>query len=319
MLNWLPQKTDSFSLNKDYDLFFPVFNSPFELFCLNSIKDWRKKYKKAACYIVETWENQIPDCKYLLELLKDFDHIFIGHNNPVKAYSDATGVPCSYLLPGVDALKFCPYPIYPHRSIDISYLGRRSSITHNALVDMTKKQPIFYYYDTLKTTSGLPNEAKQITFRVNNANEHRKKLANTLKISRYFFANRANANEPDLTQGKQEISYRFFEGAASGTVMIGVPPATEIFKKNFDWQDAVIEIPFDVPNIAEIIADLDNQPERLAKIRKDNVVNSLLRHDWIYRWREVLDTVGIKPTAKMLDREAKLKNLADEIQKNTIA
>ncbi len=93
--------------------------------------------------------------------------------------------------------------------------------------------------------------------------------------------------------------------------MIGDYPATEAFHKYFDWPDATIRIPFDAANIADIIADLDAQPERLARISRDNVVNSLLRHDWVYRWQEVLEIVGLKPTSEMLSREAHLKNLAE--------
>ena len=52
-------------------------------------------------------------------------------------------------------------------------------------------------------------------------------------------------------------------------------------------------MPFDCPEIGELIADLDQQPERLARIRRDNVVNSLLRHDWYHRWSEILRTIDL--------------------------
>jgi hypothetical protein len=57
---------------------------------------------------------------------------------------------------------------------------------------------------------------------------------------------------------------------------LGYQPA---FEKNFDWSDAVIEIPFDCSNIADLDAQLDHQ----ERIRTNNIVNSLLRHDWVYR------------------------------------
>jgi glycosyltransferase involved in cell wall biosynthesis len=308
--NSLVPKLNPFLVDKEYDLFFPVFNSPFELFSLYYLKNWRKKCKKAVCYIAEVWEQYIQKSnKYLLKFLKDFDHIFLGVSHTTEIVTQMTGRPCTYLPPGVDALKFCPYPLYPHRSIDVCSLGRRSPVTHQALLALAEQGQIFYYYDTLKT-SGLKQVERQQTFHVNNPREHRLILANLTKISRYFIANRANANEPYLTRGKEEIGYRFFEGAAAGTVMLGDPPATDKFNQYFNWQDAVIKIPFDAPNIGEIIAELDAQPERLAKIRRDNVVNSLLQHDWVYRLKEVYQTVGLQPTINMLSREAQLKELA---------
>jgi hypothetical protein len=157
--------------------------------------------------------------------------------------------------------------------------------------------------------------AKQLTFRVSNIQEHRLLLANLLKRSRYFIANRARANELALTRGKDEIAARFFEGAASGAIMLGEPPNTEEFRKRFGWPDAVIPIPFDAPRVAEVIAELDADPARVSRIREDNVVNTLLQHDWLYRLRTVLSAVGIAPTEPMLAREALVKTLAEEIRR----
>ncbi|MBD2166404.1 glycosyltransferase [Calothrix membranacea FACHB-236] len=314
LANFLVPGTNPYLIEQEYELFFPVFNSPFELFALHAFKNWRQKCSQAVCYIDEFWETYLqPSSLYFLEYLKDFDHIFLGNKNSVEAVAKITGRPCSYLPPGIDTLKFCPYPHLPHRSIDVSYLGRRSPVTHQALLEYAKQRSIFYYYDTIKA-SGTKNAAKQQTFAVNNAQEHRFLFANLNKRSRYFFANRARINEAEATKNKQEFGPRFFEGAAAGAVLIGDPPMTEEFYKHFDWPDAIIKVPFDAPEIGEIITDLDAQPERLARIRRDNVVNTLLRHDWVYRLRTVFETIDVKPSQIMLSREAKLKKLAYEIQ-----
>lgn len=102
----------------------------------------------------------------------------------------------------------------------------------------------------------------------------------------------------------------FFEGAAGGAVILGIPPNCDAFQQNFDWEDAVISLPEDTTNVGEIIAHLDTQPERLNKIRTDNVVNSLLRHDWVYRWEKILAEVDIPLSPGMIERKAKLKELA---------
>jgi len=95
--------------------------------------------------------------------------------------------------------------------------------------------------------------------------------------------------------------------------MLGVPPKCEAFTNNFDWSDAVIEIPFDSPDISNIIADLNAEPERLAKIRQDNIINSLLRHDWVYRWETILARVGLDVTPRMLERKAYLNKLTEMV------
>lgn len=299
--NSIKPDPNPFFLSQEYELFFAVFASPCEFLSTSSIKGWRKKCHKAVCYLEEIWEKDIQSWKPILELLKDFDHIFLGHWHGTKAVAEITQRPCTYLPPGADAVKFSPYPHPPHRSIDVCYIGRRSPISHKALLELAEQRKIFYYYDTPKN------------FHVLDPKEHRSLLANLIKRSRYFIANKSKVNQVDQTGGQLEFGYRFFEGAAAGAVMIGDFPATEAFYKYFDWPDAVVRIPFDAASIADIIAELDAQPERLVRISRDNVVNSLLRHDWVYRWREVLETVGLKPTPEMLSRKAHLKNLAEMV------
>ncbi len=296
-------------IKKQYDLFFASFNHPYELFMLLSLGNWREKCKKATCYIVEFWEDDISKCQYLLDLLKDFDHIFLGGKQSVKSVSEITGRPCTFLPFSVDTLKFYPYSLNSQRNIDICNLGRRSPITHQELIKLSEERQLFYYYDTT-TIAKVNNAEKQGTFHVKNAREHRLLLANLLKRSRYFIANRARANEPLITKGKDELSSRFFEGAAAGTVMLGDPPVMAEFNKCFDWPDAIVPIPFDAPDIVDIITDLDRQADRIKCIRSNNVAHSLLRHDSVYRLEEIFKRVGLEPTNTMKQRKNYLNHLA---------
>jgi hypothetical protein len=298
-------------LTQGYDLFFPVFNNAFELYALHAIKGWRKRCDAAICFITELWSESTPP--YLLELLKNFDHILLGVSGQTAEVARITGRPCSYLPLGVDALKFCPQSPLAPRPIDICGIGRRSPITHRALMELAKQKDLFYYYDTVRT-DGIPGAAQQMTFRVSNPREHRFLLANLLKRSRYYMANRARANEPSVTRGSQEIAARFYEGTAAGAILLGDPPTSDEFRRLFDWPDATIRIPFDAPDVAEVIAELEADPKRMDAIRQENVANALLRHDWVYRLREVFALAGMRPSLGMLQREAQLTALAAELR-----
>jgi hypothetical protein len=292
-------------LTREYDLFLPVFNHPYELFALAAVPDWRRRCRKAACFISELWAHQLPG--YLLELLAEFDHVFLGIRHPVEEVARLVGRPCTYLPLAVDALRFAPLPNPPARAIDVCNIGRRSAVTHAALLRLARERRIFYYYDTVRASG---ERGKQMTFHVGNAAEHRLLLANVLRRSKYYVANRARVNEPEMTEGKEEISGRFYEGAAAGAVLIGEPPRSEEFRRQFDWQDAVIRLPFDSPEVGAFLQALDAEPARLAGIRAENVRQAALRHDWVYRLRTVLDTLGLKPGEAMLAREEKLRALA---------
>ncbi len=203
-------------LTREYDLFFPVFNHPFELFALAAVPEWRARCRKAACFINELWAHELPG--YLLELLAEFDHVFIGVRHPVEEVGRLVGRPCTYLPLAADVLRFAPDPGFPERAIDVCNIGRRSAVTHAALLVLARERRIFYYYDTVRASG---ERGKQMTFSVGNPAEHRLLLASILQRSKYYVANRARVNEPEMTEGKEEISGRFYEGAAAGAVLIG--------------------------------------------------------------------------------------------------
>jgi hypothetical protein len=296
-------------LERDFELFFAVFSNSHQLYSLATIPNWRQRSHRAACFITEVWPSD-PGPGYQLELLSGFDHIFLGYQNSVSAVARITGRPCSYLPLGVDVLRFAPTSLAEPRPIRVCNIGRRSQVTHQALLEEAERQQSFYYYDTVAASGA---DLKNRTFRVDSPHEHRRMLATILKHSSYYIANRSYINKPEFGAGREEISARFYEGAAAGTVMIGEAPPTEEFKRQFDWPDAVIHMPFDSPDIGRILADLDGNPERLRAVRHNNVRGAALRHDWLYRVAMVFDSLGLTATEKMKDRAQRLNQIASQI------
>jgi hypothetical protein len=300
-----PYPSNKVLLQRDYELFFPMFSNAYELYALESIPNWRQRCHKAACFITEVWTDWLPG--YLVELLAQFDHIFVGVRNSVADIARISGRPCSYLPLGADVLRFAPASVDQPRPIDLCNIGRRSQITHQALLANAESGQFFYYFDTVAASGA---DMKQRTFRVENPREHRLMLAALLKRSRYYIANRSLVNQPEFTAGREEISARFYEGAAAGAVMIGEAPRAEAFKSQFDWPDAVIHVPFDSPQIARILAELDADPGRLQAARRANVRQAALRHDWLHRIGAAFDTLGLAPTAAMQARARRLEQVA---------
>ncbi len=292
-------------LDRDFELFFPVFSNAFQLYSLATVPNWRERCGKAACFITEVWVGLLPE--YLLELLSEFDHVFVGLQHCVDDVARITGRPCSYLPLAADVVRFAPQSIDQPRPIDVCNIGRRSQVTHQALLEDAERRGGFYYFDTVAASG---SDLKQRTFRVDNPHEHRIMLATLLKHSSYFIANRSHVNNPEFTAGRDEISARFYEGAAAGTVMIGEAPHSAEFKRQFDWQDAVIHLPFDCPDVGRILAELNKEPERLRAVRRGNVREVARRHDWLHRIQAVFDLLGISPTEKMKQRSLRLEQIA---------
>ncbi|MHC4559333.1 MAG: glycosyltransferase [Planctomycetota bacterium] len=292
-------------IDRDYELFFAKFLLQKDLLSLNALKKWKKHCRVAICWLAEVWVDDVKRWKGYAKILSQFDYVILNCFASVKPMQDLIKRPCLYVLPGIDAIKFCPYPNPPLRSIDVYSIGRNSQVTHKAFLKMAKQKKIFYVYDTI-----IRKETARPT-------EHRSLIANIAKRSRYFLVNPAKIDRRLETGGQNEIGFRYFEGAAAGTVMIGEHPETEVFGEHFGWPDSVIRTPFDSPDIAEILAELDSQPERIAKARKKNIVQSLLHHDWAYRWNTILNIAGLKPTTALTDRLEYLKKLAENIKSDS--
>ena len=188
----VPYPRSKVILGSDFELFFPVFSYTNQLYSLATIPNWRQRCGKAACFINDIWSETLPE--YLLELLSAFDHVFVGTRNSVRDVARITGRPCTYLPFAVDVLRFTPATPDQPRPIYVCNIGRRSQITHHALLDDAERQHRFYYYDTVAAGgAGL----KHRTFHVDAPSEHRRLLATLLKHSRFFIAHRSYVNRPE--------------------------------------------------------------------------------------------------------------------------
>jgi hypothetical protein len=292
-------------LTREYDLFFPVFNHPFELFALAAVPDWRARCRRAVCLVSEIWIQELPE--YLIELLADFDHLFVSVQHPAADLARIVGKPCTYLPLAVDVPRFSPHPRPSPRAIDVCNIGRRSAVTHAALLELARERRIFYFYDTVRASGP---RGKQMTFHVGNPAEHRMFLASVLRRSRHYLAYRSRVNEPEQTEGREEISARFYEGAAAGAVLLGEPPRSKEFDRQFDWTDAVVHLAFDAPDIGDFLGRLARDPDRLDRIRRTNARETALRHDWVHRLETVFGAVGLAPTEEMRARRHRLAELA---------
>jgi len=283
-----------------YDLFFTVCGYPTDLLMVDAAIDWKRQCTTSVCLIDELWVRELPLYRYMFRILKKFDVVVLYYSQSVKPLSERIGSKCIFLPPGVDAPLFSPYPKLPRRSVDVYSIGRRSEETHQALLRMAAERDLFYLHDSISGDKAI------------DSSQHRALFAATAKRSRYFLVNPGLINQPGKRSQQIEIGNRYFEGAASGTIMVGERPHTEAFEHNFDWPDAVIHLDYGSTGIDRIINDLDRQPERQEEMRRTNVVQSLLKHDWAYRWEGVLKAAGLEPLPQLLARKEELRRLADQ-------
>jgi spore maturation protein CgeB len=271
---------------------------------VNAVRNWKDACTTSVCLLDELWAREMAGCRYFLRFLENFDVVLMYYSQSVDALSERIGRKCVFMPPGIDTVLFCPYPEAPKRVVDVCSIGRRSAITHHRLLNMVAENELFYLHDSIAGSDAIDSA------------EHRALLASVAKRSRYFIVNPGLIDRPEKRGNQIELGNRYFEGAASGTIMVGERPNNREFDRLFDWPDALIHLPYDSADIDKIVNELDSQPERQARIRQTNVVQSLLRHDWVYRWEAVLQIVGLEPTLELLQRKERLRSMAEAINQD---
>lgn len=290
------------NLTQEYDLFIAYLPHLEDAIYIPAIKHWQRHCKTSICWVNELWVKNVQNPKFSaawLSALDQFDHIAFGLDATARAVSDVLKRPCAFIPAGVDTLRFCPYPEPSARVIDIYSMGRVWPALHDSFLSLSAKNHLFYLYDTFNTGNT----------HVRDCHQHRDMFANIAKRAQYFVVAPAKMNSPNETADQIEIGARYFEAAAAGAILLGQSPKCEAFNKLFNWTDCVVEIQADGSDAAEVLASLANQPERLQAMSRRNTREALLRHDWMYRWQQILDITGLQPTEKLDQRKDKLKKM----------
>jgi len=147
---------------------------------------------------------------------------------------------------------------------------------HQEMLKAAERGEIFYVDDTY-SRGGLTK-----------AHDH------TAKRSRLRGSSRKDGST-DYRQGQLEIGYRYYEGAARGTVMIGEAPDCDAYRKLYGWPEAVIQIQPDGSDTISVLYELNANLERAA-ISRRNIKEALLRHDWNHKWNGMFRIVDLGPS-----------------------
>jgi hypothetical protein len=250
--------------------------------------------------MVEFYSGWVNEYAYHLSLLGGFDFVIQSFSSCVEVVAKASGRPCHAVPLGVDTLRYTPLPGGLPRTIDVYSMGRRVESAHDALLARARRRELFYIYDTIPGLNITPRDYVQ----------HRELVANFGKRARFFIAYPAKVDTAEETRGASEVGARFFEGAATGAVLLGQAPTVGAFKRDFHWPDAIVDLGATAESVDAFLATVPRHAERYAAAGKRNAVEALQHFDWAYRWKELLRIAGLSPHPKLAAREQGLNELA---------
>ncbi len=288
-------------LTRDYDLALYVCQFIYEIEEIVQVRDFHSRAKKSALFLFEGWPATFAARSRTLALLDRFDHVFVLNGSSIAELSRYTSTPISQLSTATDLMRTSAAPDHPRRVVDFCCIGRNDPEVHEALLKFATERGLFYSYDVWKNQNVARGwEAV------------RRWNADLIRRSRFYIAwdPARQGGRPDV--GKtQALSTRYFEGAAGGAILLGSAPDCPEYHAAFDWPDALV--PLD-QSPAQVIGALEADPERMARIRHDNLRQSLLRHDWAHRWASILATFDLRRTARHVARENALADRASTLR-----
>ncbi|OYU17633.1 MAG: hypothetical protein CFE34_14735 [Rhodobacteraceae bacterium PARR1] len=289
-------------LHQDYDLTVYICQFLEDVQEINQIEGWRERSGVAVIFLLESWTSTFDTYKAEMAVLSRFDHVFILNGSALEPMRRRVSAPISQLSTACDTLLAAPIHRQPDRSIDMVCFGRWNDSDHKDLVRYARREGLFYYHDIWVGLRAIDWAAV------------RRRNAELIQRAQFYLVWAPNAWHQKWRDGTGQdhaLSTRYFEGAAGGAVVIGSRPACPEFDAAFDWPDALVPLGDDPGATVQALRD---DPMRMDRIRRDNILHALRRHDWAHRWAAMLTVLGLPLTEAHRTRLARLALLAAQME-----
>jgi Glycosyl transferases group 1 len=212
------------------DVLWVILMSP-ENFPLDLFKNWDRHVGVKVLYIFDTLsEAQLPAIRRVLRSAK-WDLAITSFHGAVPFLEEQTQTKWHAVAQGVKLDRFTPVSI-EEKFISFSAYGRRLDNIHQSIKEYCWQTDKYYEYTT---ATGLQPQL--------DPRENYRQYAWHLSHSFFTFGWPVELTNPQRVRLFSPITCRWFEAAASGTVILGQPPQDPEFEKIFG-SDLVIPIDY---------------------------------------------------------------------------
>lgn len=230
------------SLPVEADVIWYILMGP-ENFELDLFKHWSSRAKHRIVYLYDTLEPQFPLMKKLFSG-DDFNIRITSFNDALPYLQELTGQKWHAIEQAVPEGLFSPVPI-PEKVIDFSAYGRRFPIFHEALLEFCSANRL--YYDYTMHAFNNPTAPEPELYR---------QYAWHLTHSKFTVSWPVELTNPVRAGRMHPITCRWFEAAASATIILGQKPANVSFDETL------------APGLVIYIDPLENKKLILGKLEK---------------------------------------------------
>lgn len=251
-----------------------------------------KQFDVRIAYLFDLYEPQYID----REVIPYLDYLFVPIAEIADEINEKLPINTNFLPHAFDVLQFGSNQ--PNRCIDVMSYGRGNLEVHRCLQENFNQSHTnrAYFHSTFTEPE------------VTSYKEHRmllSKLLSRSKISLCF-----EPSQVERFKGYSPLLTRWFEGWAAGCTIVGKKPFGKNVADLINWQNSTIELPERSSEWIPFFEELLSDNEMLVANSERNYRESLLRHDWRYRIRDIFQTVGLPIPEKLDDEIVQLKQKA---------
>ncbi|MEL6384804.1 MAG: glycosyltransferase [Cyanobacteria bacterium J06626_18] len=271
---------------------------------LSSIPNWRKQFDVVAAYVVDAWLfNAYPKETYQL------DHLFVPVLEAIEGLEQKFKIPVSLLPFGANVLLHGSGQ--RDRPIDVMSFGRTPVEFHQALsqgLNRPGSDRVYYRHPAVDRQWYPQNDCYE--GRVDH--EYRLLFHQMMRRSKVVLAFDPLYDTDQLYESYKVntrpwkfkhsvLSLRWIEGCAAGCAILGKRPKTVLADQILNWEDVTIELPENPDEWFRFTEKLLEDTSRLQAIHQRNYIESLSRHDWRYRIRDLFETLKLSLPTLLTD------------------
>jgi len=269
---------------KRYDLGLFVIFQPSEIVSLRYVQRLREACDRVAIYIFDSWTSRSGALLRYRRLWELCDHVFISFPRTLTTYRRMLDCPVTYLPQAIEPTTF--HAGRTERPIQVLSIGRRLESVHQTLLALSARDDLWYHYSEFRAPQAINLAESQILLG---------RLCQSAQIQVCWpveVTHAVEARSGYLPIDGSPITARWFEAAASGSVVVGARPTDGEFDALFPYPGFVREIkPSSPPEVEEVVrASLHNND---ADMRERRALAEYVRreHSWESRCRTILEKV----------------------------
>jgi len=230
-------------------------------------------------------------------LLPKFDHLFVLSHELAHTLQQS-GVCASFLPLAINTASFQVQGA--PRWIDVIGYGRTDAAVHQALQRHFNQpsSPHLYLHSTFSHGEVFDQREHDMLMC---------KLLSRSKISLCF-----EASGIRRFWGTSPLLYRWLEAWAAGCTVVGRKPFGAGVAELMDWPNSAIDLPEASTDWLSFMEALLDDSESLVQNARRNRQQCLLRHDWHYRIKAMLETVDLPIPDQLNARITELQQQAVE-------